>query len=118
MAAVRPGSRCFLRTIEPVSEPYRVVDNPAELRYEIYVEEELAGYIRYRIEPGTVVLVHTDVEPRWEGGWVGRTLVREALEDLRARGLYAAPLCPFIIDFIGRNEEFRPLVVADPAVSD
>ena len=98
--------------------PHRVVDNPAELRFEIFVGEELAGYIRYRLEPGTVVLVHTDVEPRWEGSWVGPTLVREALEDLRAHGLFAALLCPFIIDFVRQNEEFRPLVVADPAVSD
>jgi predicted GNAT family acetyltransferase len=97
---------------------HHVVDNPSELRYEIYVGDELAGYIRYRLEPRTVVLVHTDVEPKWENGWVGRTLVREALEDVRARGLFAAPLCPFILDYIGRNEEFRSLVVADPAVSD
>jgi hypothetical protein len=101
-----------------VSQPYRVVDNPTELRYEIHVDDELAGYIRYRLEPGIVVLVHTDVEPKWENGWVGPTLVREALEDLRARGLFVAPLCPFILDYIGRNEEFRPLVVVDPAVSD
>ena len=100
------------------SPPHRVVDNPAELRYEIHVGDELAGYIRYRREPGTVVLVHTDVEPKWGNSWVGRTLVRDALEDLRARGLFAAPLCPFIIDFVGQNDEFRPLVVTDPAVSD
>ena len=97
---------------------HHVVDNPSELRYEIHVGDELAGYIRYRREHGTVVLVHTDVEPKWENSWVGRTLVREALEDLRARGLFAAPLCPFIIDFVGQNDEFRPLVVTDPAVSD
>jgi uncharacterized protein len=97
---------------------HHVVDNPSELRYEIYVGDELAGYIRYRLEPGTVVLVHTDVEPKWENSWVGRALVREVLEDIRARDLFAAPLCPFILDYIGRNDEFRPLVVADPAVSD
>jgi predicted GNAT family acetyltransferase len=98
--------------------PHRVVDNPAELRYEIRVGDELVGYIRYRLEPGTVVLIHTDVEPRWENGWVGPTLVREALEDLRTRGLFAALICPYIIDFVRQHDEFRPLVVADPAVSD
>ena len=98
--------------------PHRVVDNPAELRYELYLGDELVGYIRYRREPGTVVLVHTDVEPRFEGGWVGRALVRGALEDLRARGLFAAPICPFIVDFVQEHQEYRGLVVADPAVSD
>jgi predicted GNAT family acetyltransferase len=98
--------------------PHRVVDNPDELRYEIHVQGSLAGYIRYRIEPGTVVLVHTDVEPRWEGGWVGRTLVREALDDLRARGLNVALICPYIRDFVHKNPDYASLVVTDPAVGD
>jgi len=97
---------------------HSVADNPAELRYEIHVDDELAGYIRYRIEPGVVVLAHTDVEPKWEGGWVGKTLVRETLDDLRARGLYVAPLCPYIIDYVRHNPEYAELVVRDPAISD
>jgi predicted GNAT family acetyltransferase len=101
-----------------VNEPYRVVDNPDELRYEIYVRDELAGYIRYRIEQGIVVLVHTDVEPRWEGGWVGKTLVREALDDLRSRGLSTAVICPYIRSFVQTNQEYAELVVADPAIGD
>jgi uncharacterized protein len=101
-----------------VSEPHRVVDNPDELRYEIYVRDELVGYIRYRVEPGIVVLVHTDVEPRWEGGWVGKTLVREALDDLRNRGMNVAVICPYIRKFVQTNEAYAPLVVADPAVGD
>jgi predicted GNAT family acetyltransferase len=101
-----------------VVEPHRVADNPDELRYEIYVRNELAGYIRYRIEPGIVVLVHTDVEPRWEGGWVGKTLVREALDDLRSRGMNAAVICPYIRKFVQTNETYAPLVVADPAIGD
>ncbi len=64
------------------------------------------------------MLVHTDVEPKWEGGWVGRTLVREALDDLAARDLLVAPLCPFIIDFVRQNPQYAALVVGDPAVSD
>jgi predicted GNAT family acetyltransferase len=106
------------RTIAGVSEPYRVVDNPEELRYEIHVGDELAGYIRYRIEAGIVVLVHTDVEPSWEGGWVGKTLVREALEDLRSRGLSTAVICPYIRSFVRANQQYAELVVADPAVGD
>lgn len=42
----------------------RVVDNPAELRYELWLGDELVGEIRYtREEDGTVVLVHTEVDP-------------------------------------------------------
>jgi hypothetical protein len=38
-----------------------VRDNPAELRYEARRGDTLLGQIRYRTEPGLVVLVHTDV---------------------------------------------------------
>jgi uncharacterized protein len=101
-----------------MTEQYRVNDNPEELRYEIHVGDELAGYIRYRLEDGIIVLVHTDVVPKWQGGWVGKTLVREALDDLRTRGSNVAVICPFIRSFVRRNPEYAPLVVADPAVGD
>jgi predicted GNAT family acetyltransferase len=114
----RPTAGALGRTIGWVNEPYRVVDNPEELRYEIHVRGELAGYIRYRIEPGIVVLVHTDVEPKWEGGWVGKTLVREALDDLRSRGLNTAVICPYIRSFVHTHPDYLDLVVADPAVGD
>jgi predicted GNAT family acetyltransferase len=98
--------------------PHRVFDNADELRYEIHVNGDLAGYIRYRVERDAVVLVHTDVEPRWEGGWVGRALVRGALEDLRARRLNVAVICPYIREFVRENEVYSSFVVADPAVGD
>ena len=43
---------------------YTVRDNPAELRYEILAGDDLLGLIRYVREKDTVVLVHTEVEPR------------------------------------------------------
>ena len=53
------------------STDYTVRDNPAELRYEILAGDELLGVIRYVREPGTVVLVHTEIEPKAEGKGVG-----------------------------------------------
>jgi predicted GNAT family acetyltransferase len=106
------------RAVTTGTLPHVVLDNPDELRYEIHVEGELVGYIRYRREPGIVVLVHTDVEPRWEGGWVGKTLVRGALDDLRSRGTKVALICPYIRVFVRQNPTYAHLVVADPATGD
>ena len=91
------------------------VDNPRELRYEIHVDGELAGVIQYRRQPGVVVLVHTDIEPRFEGRGLGRQLVQHALDDLRARGLRVVPLCPFVRSFIEHRPEYAELVVSDDA---
>jgi predicted GNAT family acetyltransferase len=87
-----------------------VTDRPNELRYEIEVDGEVAGFLLYRREPGVLELVHTDVDPRWEGKGVGATLVQGALDDLRARGLKMRPTCPFVRAYIRRHPEYQDLV--------
>ena len=93
-----------------------VRDNPPQLRYEALCDGRLLGEIRYRLEPGLVVLVHTDVAPSAEGKGVGSRLVAGALDDIRARGLHVAPLCPFVADYIRRHPEYADLVEQDPAM--
>jgi predicted GNAT family acetyltransferase len=96
----------------------RVVDNPAELRYELEVDGTLAGILRYRTEPGVVVLVHTDVDPAFEGRGLGGRLVAGALEDVRARALHVVPHCHFAAAYIRRHPEYAELVGVDPAAGD
>jgi predicted GNAT family acetyltransferase len=95
-----------------------VRDNPAELRYEAYCGDRLLGEIRYRTEPGIVVLVHTEVAPAAEGTGVGSRLVAGALDDIRARGLRVVPRCPFVAAYIRRHSEYADLVDRDPATPD
>lgn len=95
-----------------------MVDDPAQLRYELRVGETLAGMLLYRSEPGTLVLVHTDVDPAYEGRGLGSRLIRGALDDVRARGLRFVPLCPFVAAYVRRHPEYADLVVRDPEVSD
>jgi predicted GNAT family acetyltransferase len=74
----------------------RVVDNPAALRYELWLGDELAGEIRYiRDDGGKVVLVHTEIEPRHEHQGLGNVPVQGALDDLRERGIEYRVVCPF-----------------------
>ena len=89
-----------------------VTDRPEQLRYEIEVDGELAGFLLYRREPGVLELVHTDVDPKWEGKGVGAALVQGALDDVRARGLKVRPFCPFVRAYIRRHPEYDDLVVA------
>lgn len=82
-----------------------VRDNRAELRYELVRDGELLGFLLYRVEPDGVVLVHTDVDPAYEGQGLGSVLVKGALDDLRERGVRAVPLCPFVRVYIRRHPE-------------
>lgn len=95
-----------------------VRDDPQELRYEAIRDGRLVGVIRYRIEPGVVVLVHTEVDEAVEGTGVGSQLVRGALADLRARGLRVVPLCPFVAAYLRRHPEDADLVGTDPATPE
>ncbi len=89
-----------------------VHDNPEEHRYEAVVDGTLAGFAVYRMHPGLIAFVHTEVDEVFEGHGVGSTLVREALEDVRLRGLDVAPICPFVSSFIDQHREYLDLVPA------
>lgn len=95
-----------------------VQDNPGELRYELLVGGEVAGELLYRRSPDVVALVHTEVSPSLEGQGLGARLVTGALDDIRARGLHAVPICPFVRAYIRRHPDYGDLVVRDTQVSD
>lgn len=93
-----------------------VRDHPAQLQYELLLDGQVAGAIRYRRYGDAVVLIHTDVAPGLEGRGLGRRLVAGALDDLRSRGLGVVPTCAFVRSYIDRHPEYRDLVVPDPEV--
>lgn len=95
-----------------------VRDNPNELRYELVDGDTVIGQIRYRREPGALALVHTEVEPAYEGKGLAGKLVEGALQDLRERGLGLIPVCPFVRAWLRRHPDYADLVVADPAIPE
>lgn len=89
-----------------------VADNPARHRYEARCDDELAGFVDYRLRSGSIVLTHTEVFPQFEGRGVGGRLAAHALDDARARGLAVVPQCPFIGEYIRDHPDYADLVAA------
>jgi predicted GNAT family acetyltransferase len=89
----------------------RVVDDPDERRYELWLGNELVGRIVYRIPTDTIYLVDTEVDDAFRGRGLGQRLVASALEDIRARGLKVAPVCPFVRWYLREHPEDADLVV-------
>jgi predicted GNAT family acetyltransferase len=91
-----------------------VTDNREQSRYEVHVGGTLAGVIVYRAGsgPGVVTMVHTEIEPAFEGHGLGSVLAAGALDDVRARGLKVRPLCPFVAAYIERHPEYADLVAS------
>jgi len=94
-----------------MSSPTEVVVRREEDRYVAEVDGQLAGYTIYRVRRGNrYFFPHTEVFAEWTGSGVGRALVKEALDDVRANGGRVVPICPFVWGFIQRNPNYDDLV--------
>lgn len=87
-----------------------IADNPERQRYEIRVDGEVAGFVQYRLQPGQIAFIHTEVDNRFEGQGLGSKLAAFALDDARERGLAVLPFCPFVKGYIQRHREYADLV--------
>jgi uncharacterized protein len=90
-----------------------VTDNPAAARYELHVGGELAGIIAYRLHDGAISLLHTEIEPAFQGAHLGGHLARFALDDARQRGLAVLPFCPYVGSWIKKHPQYAELVPQD-----
>lgn len=93
-----------------------VVENVDNHRYEIYVDDELAGFVDYIDSGDALALPHTNVFPEFEGRGVGTDLIVGTLQAISERGRQVLPYCPFIPVVIKRHPEFVDLVPAGQRV--
>ena len=85
-------------------------DVPEQSRYEIRDGERLLGVAQYERRDGEVRFTHTEIDPSAGGTGLGSTLVRAALDDVRARGGTVVPLCSFVRGWIERHPDYADLV--------
>jgi hypothetical protein len=92
-----------------VSEPL-LIDQPEHSRYVLELDGRRVGLLDYRLDRERIALIHTEIDPSFEGRGLGSALVRFALDDARVRGLAVLPQCPFVPHFIRLHPEYRELV--------
>ena len=91
-----------------------VSNNPADYRYEVWVDDELAGYTQYALLRGRIAFLHTEVYESFEGMGLGGRLARAALDDARTKELVVVSYCPFIAGYIQRHfDEYGDLVAPE-----
>jgi predicted GNAT family acetyltransferase len=89
-----------------------VRDAPEADRYEIRDGERVLGLAAYERRGDTVVFTHTEVAPDAGESGLGSTLVRGALDDVRAHGGSVVPRCSFVRGWIERHPEYADLVAS------
>jgi hypothetical protein len=82
-----------------------VTNNVYAARYELRDDGELAGWIDYRCLGDQVALTHAEVRPALRHRGHAKKMTREALADLKLRGLKALPLCPFVVAYAHRHPD-------------
>lgn len=96
-----------------MSEPATVPDQPTHLvvrddatsRYVLSADGRKIGMAEFVLDEGRVLFTHTEISKDAGGGGLGTLLVREALADVRERGLTVVPLCPFVAAYLRRHPD-------------
>jgi predicted GNAT family acetyltransferase len=76
-----------------------------------------AGFIEYKLRGTDMAILHTIVDPAFEGQGVGSILVKDALDAARAEQWDVLPYCPFVQSYIRKHPEYQDLVPAGRRVA-
>lgn len=82
-----------------------VLDNPNLNRYEVYDDDQLAGFTDYRLTASHIAFTHTEVGDAFSGRGLAGKLVADELADARRRGLAVLPFCPYVRNVIAQHPD-------------
>ena len=89
----------------------KVVDNPAEHRFELALEGGDIAAAYYRIdENGRVGLIHTEVPYEYSGRGIGTRLATGVFDLIRASGRKAVLKCSFMVRFFATHPQYADVV--------
>jgi len=79
-----------------------ITNNEPSSRFEVAVDGGV-GFLRYKVEADTILLLHVEVPPEARGHGVAAELSRAALEFAKERGLKAIPVCSYVAAYMRRH---------------
>ncbi|MEV0186772.1 GNAT family N-acetyltransferase [Streptomyces sp. NPDC050625] len=91
----------------------RVVDEPMNGHYALYVDEARVGTLSYRIVGQWRILGHTEVDEACRGRGFSQILIQVALDDLKERRQQATVHCPAVAQFMTQNVKYADVI--DPS---
>lgn len=89
-----------------------VRDNPAEGRFEIVVDGDVAGFTQYVRRDRTAVFTHTEVGDAYEGQGLASKLVKGALDEVRGWNEPVVPQCSYVAGWIDKHPEYKDLLAS------
>lgn len=86
-----------------------IQQNRDRSRFE-WTEDGVLCVLDYRLDNGTLTVVHTGVPTAVGGRGIAAELTRCALDTARQQGLKVRPLCSYTAAYIKRNPEYQDLL--------
>ncbi|MFX0580403.1 GNAT family N-acetyltransferase [Nocardia nepalensis] len=83
-----------------------VVDVPERNVYEIRVDGKVIGQEFYFDVGVQRAFYATEVDPAFGGRGLGGVLIHDALADAVAGNRRIVPICPFVVRWVGKHNEF------------
>lgn len=77
----------------------------AEGRFEISVDERVAGFAQFLDREGRRIFFHTEIGEAYAGQGLGGALARGAVGQTVDAGLTVVPVCPFIKTWLQKHPE-------------
>ncbi|GAA2223842.1 N-acetyltransferase [Herbiconiux moechotypicola] len=87
-----------------------VVPQPARHRYRLEVDGRAVGFTGYADVGRQRVFLHTEIDPAEGGKGYASTLIAGALDDVRASGMRAVAICPFVDAYVKKHHDYDDLV--------
>jgi uncharacterized protein len=91
----------------------QVTDNPAQERFEIRADGELAGFVQYHLKDGVIAFIHTETDRRFRGHGIAGHLIQASLDSARERHLAVLPYCPFARGWMAEHPAYTDLIPPD-----
>ena len=89
-------------------EQIQVTHNPAENRFETYIDDKLSK-LDYIQDGKNFVITHVGVHPELRGQGVAGRIVQVGLEYAKERSLRVIPMCSYAAAYIRRHPEYAEL---------
>jgi len=90
------------------SEDLQIIHNPAENRFEVWIDG-LLSKLDYIEDETSIVMTHVGVHPQHRGGGVAGKITQVALEYAKEKNLRVMPMCSYVAAYIRRNPHYIEL---------
>ncbi len=85
-----------------------VINNPAENRFELWIDGQLAK-LDYTEDGDSIVMTHVGVPVDFRGQGVAEVITKAGLEYARTKSLRVIPMCSYVVAYIRRNPQYLEL---------